>query len=45
MQYKESIQKEWLKFEQNPLDLLQQAKDLLTKQEWYKRTVRFMTLT
>ena len=40
--HKEDIQKEWLKFGQNAIDLIQ-AKDLLTKLEWYLKK-GFLTL-
>ena len=33
--HKEDIEKEWSKLEQNQLDLIQQNKDFLTKQELY----------
>ena len=42
--YMEGIEKEWWRFVQNQLDLIQFAKNLLTKLEWFSSKVIFLTL-
>ena len=44
VQYKVGIEKEWQKFGQNPLDLIQQAKGGQSKLESHLRYFGFLTM-